>query len=225
MPNDSDLMQSLGYTFSNPKLLKLALTHPSLGDQNNQRLEFLGDAVLEFCMSDLLFTRYPGLSEGELTVMRANLVCEAALFSVSQNLHLESHIRLLHPQSHNSAGRKSIMADALEAIIAAVYLDSGLPSVQRLVSAQWEDLFERTQSLSNYKSRLQEILQADGCPEPSYLTVQEEGPPHRRIFTVAVYNQGYELARANGSSKKLAEQEAARLALQAFQPAGDHDEA
>ena len=117
------------------------------------------------------------------------------------------------------------MADALEAIIAAVYLDSGLPSVQRLVSAQWEDLFERTQSLSNYKSRLQEILQADGCPEPSYLTVQEEGPPHRRIFTVAVYNQGHELARANGSSKKLAEQEAARLALQAFQQAGDHDEA
>lgn len=225
MPNDSDLMQSLGYTFSNPKLFKLALTHPSVGDQNNQRLEFLGDAVLELCMSDLLFTRYPVLSEGELTVMRANLVCEAALFSVAQKLHLESYIRLLHPQSHNSAGRRSIMADAMEAIIAAVYLDGGLANAQGLVAAQWEELFERTQSLSNYKSRLQEILQADGFPEPSYLTVLEEGPPHRRIFTVTVLNQGRELASATGSSKKLAEQAAARLALQAFQPAGNHDEA
>lgn len=225
MPNDSDLMQSLGYTFSNPKLLKLALTHPSIGDQNNQRLEFLGDAVLELCMSDLLFTRYPGLNEGELTVIRASLVCEAALFSVAQKLHLESCIRLLHPQSHNSAGRKSIMADALEAIIAAVYLDGGLSNAQGLVAAQWDDLFERTQSLSNYKSRLQEILQADGFPEPNYLTVLEEGPPHRRIFTVAVLSQGRELARAAGSSKKLAEQEAAKLALYVFQPAGDQDEA
>jgi ribonuclease-3 len=225
MPNDSELMQSLGYTFSNPKLLKLALIHPSLGDRNNQRLEFLGDAVLELCMSDLLFVRHPGLSEGELTVMRASLVCEAALFSVAQRLHLEGYIRLLHPQSHNSAGRRSIMADALEAIIAAVYLDGGLANAQGLVATQWEELFERTQSLSNYKSSLQEILQADGFPEPSYITVLEEGPPHRRIFTVAVMNQGQELARAIGNSKKMAEQEAARLALQTLQkPAGNHDE-
>lgn len=117
------------------------------------------------------------------------------------------------------------MADALEAIIAAVYLDGGLSNAQGLVAAQWDDLFERTQSLSNYKSRLQEILQADGFPEPNYLTVLEEGPPHRRIFTVAVLSQGRELARAAGSSKKLAEQEAAKLALYVFQPAGDQDEA
>ncbi len=225
MPTDSDLMQSLGYIFNDPKLLKLALTHPSIGDQNNQRLEFLGDAVLELCISDLLFTRFPGLSEGELTVMRAGLVCEAALFSVARKLHLESFIRLLHPQSHNSAGRRSIAADAMEAIIAAVYLDGGLSNAQGLIAALWDDQFDHTRSVSNYKSRLQEMLQADGFPEPGYLTVQAEGPPHRRTFTVAVLSQGRELARATGSSKKLAEQEAAMLALQALLPAGDHDEA
>ena len=225
MPNDSGLMQSLGYTFKDPQLLKLALTHPSLGDQNNQRLEFLGDAVLELCVSDLLFKRHPGLSEGELTVMRANLVCEAALFSVARKLDMDSYIRLLHPQSHNSAGRKSIMADAVEAVIAAVYLDGGLSCARRLVAAQWDDLFTSTQSLSNYKSGLQEMLQARGLPEPRYLTVQEEGPPHKRVFTVAVLSLEKELARAKGSSKKLAEQEAARLALQLSHPAEDQDEA
>ena len=225
MPSDSDLMQSLGYTFKDPKLLKLALMHPSLGDQNNQRLEFLGDAVLELCMSDLLFSRHPGISEGELTVMRANLVCEAALFSVARKLDLDNHIRLLHPQSHNSAGKKSIMADAMEAVIAAVYLDGGLSCAKHLVSAHWEDLFSSTQCLNNYKSRLQEVLQAEGLPEPSYLTVMEEGPPHKRIFTVAVLSQEKELARAQGYSKKLAEQEAARLALRISHLEGDQDEA
>ena len=225
MPNDSGLMQSLGYTFKDPKLLKLALTHPSLGDQNNQRLEFLGDAVLELCVSDILFNRHPGLSEGELTVMRANLVCEAALFSVARKLDMDSHIRLLHPQSHNSAGRRSIMADAVEAVIAAVYLDGGLSCARRLVAALWDDLFTSSQSLNNYKSSLQEMLQAEGLPEPSYQTVQEEGPPHKRVFTVAVLSQEKELARARGSSKKLAEQEAARLALRLSHPAEDQDEA
>lgn len=117
------------------------------------------------------------------------------------------------------------MADAMEAVIAAVYLDGGLSGARQLVAAQWDDLFSSTQSLSNYKSRLQEMLQSEGLPEPGYLTVQEEGPPHKRVFTVAVLSQEKELARAKGNSKKLAEQEAARLALQLSHSAGDQDEA
>lgn len=221
----SDLTGKLGVEFKDLGLLRLALTHPSAGARNNQRLEFLGDAVLQVCMSDLLFRRHGKLHEGELTRLRASLVCEDALYEVASALDLRSQLRSKPPLQADSRGARSALADAVEAVLAAVYLDQGFDAAMALVDRLWQGKLTSGVERENPKSALQERLQTDGGSEPSYQTLFEEGPPHRRLYTVAVFSADRELARGQGGSKKAAEQEAARQALKRLSGAEEADEA
>ena len=217
MPDYSDLMSSIGYIFANPNNLELAMTHPSFAVQNNQRLEFLGDAVLELCISDLIFTTLPKMNEGQLTALRASLVCESALFTISKNLHLSSYMKVNPPLQKDTRGRRGILSDAVEALLAAIYLEGGFSAAQKVVTRLWDKDMMKESLLPNSKSALQELLQANHLTEPEYITLLEQGPPHKRRFTVAVLSQGKELARAQGESKKDAQQQAAEIALNQLQ--------
>lgn len=221
----SELTGRLGHDFSSTKLLKLALTHPSLGDNNNQRLEFLGDAVLQLCISDLLYQRHGKLQEGELTRLRAALVCEEALYDVAQALELRHHVKSRPPVKDNSRGARGVLADAVEAILAAVYLDGGFEAVRLVTQRLWQDKLSADFEQPNPKGLLQELLQAGGHSEPSYQTLAEEGPPHSRQYTVAVSFEGQELARGQGPSKKDAERQAAAEALSLLKGREGRDEA
>ena len=193
------LMKNLGYTFHNPELLRHALTHPSMGAEDNQRLEFLGDAVLQFVMSDMLYLSHPKDQEGSLTHQRALLVCEAALSQVARGLGIGQAL-LMDKGEELTGGREkpSVLCDAMEAVLAAVYLDGGL-DVHR--------------PMQDSKGALQEFLQKDGLEAPAYALVSQSGPPHDRVFTASVSRFGRELAQGTGRSKKQAEQAAALEAL------------
>ncbi len=221
MPVLEELMQRIGYAFQDKALLKRALTHASVGQENNQRLEFLGDAVLQLCVSDLLYSQYPSHAEGELTSHRASLVREETLARVAEELSLASHIQSIPPLRRNSRGRRSMLADAMEAVLGAIYLDGGLQRARAFVSQHLLTLPVDSLPLSNAKSALQEKLQEQGAPEPEYRQIAQEGPPHDRLFTVAVYEKDRELGRGAGRSKRDAEQQAARAALDQLDRAGD----
>ena len=225
MPDYTDLMNSIGYTFHHDTNLKLAMTHPSFAAKNNQRLEFLGDAVLELCISDLIFTTLPKLNEGQLTALRASFVCEDALFTIAELLHLDRYILMNPPLQVATRGRKSILADAVEALLAAVYIEGGFLAALSVVNHLWDKEIMSKTFHPNSKSTLQELLQANHLTEPQYITLLEHGPPHKRKFTVAVLSQGKELARAQGKSKKEAQQQAAELALDQLQGRIKPDEA
>lgn len=210
------LMQRIGYSFGSRELLKLALTHPSFRPKNNQRLEFLGDAVLELCISDQIYRSHPRMPEGEMTALRAALVCEDTLYQIAEQLELGGMLKTVPPLTATSRGRRSMLADAVEALIAAVYLDGGLEAASQLVLRLWQDQLQKPVQ-ANAKNRLQELLASTARPEPVYETVAEDGPPHKRLFTVRVLVEGGELARAVGASKKAAEQDAAALALKALE--------
>jgi len=217
-----ELMASIGYTFKDAKLLKLALTHPSLSNHDNQRLEFLGDAVLQFLMSDRLYSFYPKEREGGLTHRRATLVCEAALSEIARRIHLGQHIKMdKGEEMTNGRDKSSILADAMEALLAAVYLDGGIERAKEVFSRLWPSLEEAALSPTDYKGALQEWLQAKGHPTPTYEMIGQEGPPHERVFTVAVFDGGTALSRGTGKSKKQAEQEAACAALRCLTGGGD----
>lgn len=221
MPQLTDLTQSIGYTFQQPKLLALALTHPSANAvSNSQRLEFLGDAVLQLCVSDWLYAEHPTLPEGQLTAMRAAMVCEDALYQVATHIGLDEHIRAVPPLKRNSRGRKSVMADAVEALLAAMYLDAGYGTAKAFVLRLWPSAGISHEIPVNSKSELQERLQAGAQAELEYRTLSQEGPPHQRRFVAAVYCNGQELARGEGSSKKAAEQSAALKALKTLKQGG-----
>lgn len=221
MPDYSGLMQSIGYHFHQIKLLQLAMTHPSFGVRNNQRLEFLGDSVLELSISQRLFAMYPDMKEGQLTALRSSLVCEDMLYQMAEQLRLDAYIKMLPPLKADTRGRKSLMADAVEALIAAVYIDGGFEQARTLVENLWADEFRANHTVPNSKSELQELVQARHLPEPRYETVAEEGPAHQRSFTVAVYLDGSEFARATGSSKKDAQNKAAEKALEILSGQGE----
>ncbi|MDD3214880.1 MAG: ribonuclease III [Eubacteriales bacterium] len=211
------LQTALDYRFENESLLRLALTHPSTKEeQDNQRLEFLGDAVLEFAISDFLYRKYPDQQEGELTARRAALVCEETLCYLARSLRLGRFLRMGHGEE-STAGREkpSILADAMEAVIAAVYLDGGVTEAQRLI----ERLFQDEESLSalrgqDDKGLLQAYTQAHDMGLPEYTIVEQSGPAHDRRFITEVSVAGKAVARGRGQSKKAAEQAAARLALE-----------
>lgn len=209
------LVQALGYTFRNPKLLTLALTHPSMGTADNQRLEFLGDAVLQFVMSDLLYRSHPDAQEGELTHQRALLVCEAALSQVARSLHVGEAL-LMDRGEELTGGRDkpSVLCDAMEAILAAVYLDGGLKEVRRILQAHWPKPEEVHRPMQDSKGRLQELLQQNGGAAPTYELVSRSGPAHDPHFVCRVLHDGVELAQGSGKSKKAAEQAAAVTALE-----------
>ena len=217
--NIREIEARLGYRFENPKLLETALTHPSFGGDHHvphyQRLEFLGDAVLELAISRHLFFELPEVDEGKLTRIRAYIVREETLCRAAQRLGLGDHIRLSVGEER-SGGRKkpSILCDVLESVLAAVYLDGGFDQAVRIIALALEEELrpEVLQDHLDAKSRLQELLQRDGLM-PSYEFVSMEGPPHAPVFTYRVLKGEQELGFGQGTSKQNAQQAAARDAL------------
>ena len=211
----NQLMKNLGYTFRDPSLLKQALTHPSMGGADNQRLEFLGDAVLQYLMSDILYAASPEDQEGSLTHQRALLVCEAALSQVARSLQVGEAL-IMDKGEVLTGGRDkpSVLCDAMEAILAAVYLDGGLDAARGIILRHWPKPGEVQRPMQDSKGALQEFLQKDGGDAPTYAIIEQSGPPHDRTFVAAVSRYGVELAQGTGRSKKLAEQAAALAALE-----------
>ena len=190
------LCEAIGYHFHNPALLRQALTHPSMGKNDNQRLEFLGDAVLQYIMSDILYAAYPENREGKLTHLRALLVCEAALSQVARSLHVgEALIMDKGEELTGGRDKPSVLCDAMEAI------------------RFWPSPDEVQRPMQDSKGALQEHLQKDGGEAPTYEIVSQSGPPHDRVFEARVLRCGIELARGTGRTKKQAEQAAALTAL------------
>lgn len=210
-----NLMNTLGYQFKDPTLLKRALTHPSMGAEDNQRLEFLGDAVLQYIMSDILYATHPNDREGQLTHLRALLVCEAALSQVARSLHVGEAL-LMDKGEALTGGRDkpSVLCDAMEAILAAAYLDGGLDAARGIIQRHWPKPEDVHRPMQDSKGALQEHLQKDGGDAPTYEIVAQDGPPHNRTFEAAVFRYGVELARGVGKTKKQAEQAAALSALE-----------
>ena len=210
-----NLMKALGYQFRNPSLLQRALTHPSMGAEDNQRLEFLGDAVLQFVMSEILYASHPKDREGQLTHLRALLVCEAALSQVARSLHVGEALRMDKGEALTGGRDKpSVLCDAMEAILAAVYLDGGMDAARAIVQRHWPRPEDVHRPMQDSKGALQEHLQKDGGDAPTYQILAQDGPPHDRTFHAAVYRYGKELAQGSGKTKKQAEQAAALAALE-----------
>lgn len=213
------LQRALGYAFRDNGLMTTALTHPSYGSDHHaphyQRLEFLGDAVLELSISRILYFELPGVDEGRLTRLRAELVREETLYRIAQNLNLGRYIRLSVGEERSGGRDKpSILSDVTEALIAAVYLDGGFDAAFGLVSRLYEGMItpDALRDTLDAKTRLQEITQKAGLM-PAYEQVSMEGPPHAPVFTYQVLAGGEILGRGAGRSKQAAQQEAARAAL------------
>jgi|TARA_B100000315_G_scaffold168780_1_gene157352 ribonuclease-3 len=233
--DDAGLDQALDYRFRDRGLLEHALTHrsrvhedPSGGVADNESLEFLGDAVLGFVVADLLFREFPEHDEGGKSKMKASLVSTATLAERGAALGLGDFL-LLGKGEARSGGRakQALLADAYEAVIAAIYLDGGIDAARAFIEQQLAGMIDefrrgrRPEGLSvDYKSALQEWAQAHGRSLPAYTVVGETGPDHEKVFVVAVRAGDTEAARAEGRSKKEAEQRAAALALEALRLAG-----
>ena len=223
------LEERLGHHFGDRGLLEHALTHRSYSQEasgncpQNERLEFLGDAVLGFVVSQGLMERFPEYSEGQLTKLKAFLVSAAHLIGVAREMNLGESLRLGRGEERSGGrAKKALLVDALEAVIAAVYLDSGLETVRRFVdchilTAQALEDADANLALDNYKSALQELLQGRKLPAPAYRIVSQSGAPHRRTFTVELRVGTLFSASAKGKTKKAAEQATARQALRFFQ--------
>lgn len=216
------LEQTIGHTFKDASLLELALMHPSYAlahkCQDNQRLEFLGDAVLEICVSRVLYHRFPKLREGQLTRKRAALVCEANLARAAKRMDIGRYI-MLDRGEEMVGGREnpSILADTMEAIIAAVYLDAGMDAAAKLVDLAMDGYNTPEKGDRDAKSALQEYLQALGEETPTYEIIGQDGPPHARVFTARVLRaDGTELGTGKGPRKQRAEDAAARMAMAAL---------
>jgi ribonuclease-3 len=218
-----ELQNRFGYTFRDPALLQLALTHPSvaheqgLAMQTNQRLEFLGDAVLQLALTRELYERFPSLGEGPLTKGRAKLVNRRALAERGRQLGLGQNLILSRGEElHGGRERPSALADTFEALLGAILLDSDYATARDFVLRQFEGAFGELAGipiLENPKGELQELLQATSSEAPRYHVVSATGPDHDRMFECTVHHGGVELARGQGKSKKTAESEAALAAL------------
>ena len=213
------LCKELGYRFQNPKLLVTALTHPSYGGDHHvphyQRLEFLGDAVLELAVSEYLYSELPEVDEGKLTRIRAALVREETLCRAAKRIGLGAFIRLSVGEERSGGRNKpSILSDVMEAVFAAVYLDGGFDCAVKVVrGVLGEELNPRTlEDHLDAKSRLQELMQRDGGM-PNYEYLSMEGPPHAPVFFYRVCDGERVLGEGSGSSKQNAQQAAARDAL------------
>ena len=216
------LEKSLGYTFSNKKLLKKALTHTSYAYENNvdsnEKLEFLGDSILEFVSSTYLYEKYSHLKEGEMTKVRATVVCEKSLYKVAK-MHNFSDFLYLGKSERQSGGenRPAILADSVEAVIAAMYLDGGIEIAEKFIIENLKDEIEiasKNVGQKDYKTVLQEKLQENGEVEIKYTILREFGPDHDKTFEAQVECNHKKLAVGTGKSKKQAEMEAARNALE-----------
>ena len=219
------LEDKLGYTFQDRSLLEQALTHSSCANesrgklQSNERLEFLGDSILGMVVADHLYRNHPDLPEGELTRTRAALVCEESLVEAAQMLNLGAHLRLgKGEEAGGGRHRPSIQADAVEAVLAAVYLDGGIGSARKII--QKYILSREVAGLTkprDYKTALQELVQRESDQVLKYQLVGEEGPDHDKRFFVEVTLNGTTIGSGSGRSKKEAEQMAAHMGIQSLE--------
>lgn len=212
--------ERVGYTFFDKKLIKTALTHSSSTSDkrlDNERLEFFGDAVLDLVIREYLFHTYPNHQEGDLTEAKSAVVCRTSLAKAGKKMDLKSCLFLGRGIGKKRGIPDSLLADAYEAIVAAIYLDGGYQPVKNFILMTLKDeipyAIEQANS-TNYKSNLQKYLQQQKRPLPIYRVLGSTGPEHSRIFQVAVLIEGEEMGRGSGSNKKTAEQEAARQALE-----------
>jgi len=222
------LERELDYRFNDSVLLKKALIHSSHAhEQNtgedNEQLEFLGDAVLGLLVSDLLFRAHPSLTEGELSKLKGFFVSSANLVKYAEQLELGQYLYLGKGEEKTGGRSKpALLVDALEAIIGAIYLDGGLDAARRLISKFMEPQLDEVRLAGNrsvdFKSALQEYLQSRSMGTPRYIAVREVGPDHEKLFTVDVELDGKAISRGIGLTKKAAEQAAARQALQQINP-------
>ncbi len=217
--NYTQLEKTIGHHFADNALVDLAMTHPSYAlshkCKDNQRLEFLGDAVLEICVSRVIYHKYPKLREGQLTRKRAALVCEKNLARAARRLGLGAFLKLDRGEEV-VGGREnpSILADTMEALIAAVYLDAGMEKAAALVDLAMDGYETDENGDRDAKSALQEYLQALGEEAPTYEIIDQNGPPHARVFTARVLRDGgEEMGRGSGARKQRAEEAAAQMAL------------
>ena len=217
-----ELEENMGYKFKNKELLKKALTHISYAYEHNiesnEKLEFLGDSILEFVSSIYLFENYRNLKEGEMTKVRATVVCEKSLYKVAKKhsfndyLYLGKSERMSHGEN-----RPAILADSVEAVIAGIYLDGGMEPAQKFIIENLKEeikIASQNVGQKDYKTVLQEKLQKAGEVKIEYRIINESGPDHNKTFEALVECDGKKLARGIGKSKKMAEMEAAKKALE-----------
>ena len=220
-PGTSDLEQRIGYSFKDAQLLERALTHVSANKSgaqranSYQRLEFLGDRVLGLVISELLFVTFPNAPEGEMSRRLADLVRKETCAEVALVWQIGEHVRLGESEaSAGGAANIAILGDVCEAVIGAIFLDAGYLAARELVERYWlERLQKPRRPLRDPKTALQEWAQARGLPAPTYKEVKRSGPAHAPNFTIAAQVEGFENARADGASKRTAEQAAARAFL------------
>ncbi len=221
--NLDEFQEKIGYRFGDESLLRLALTHTSYANESkdktighNERLEFLGDSVLSLTVTEALYRRFGNLPEGELTRIRASLVCEKTLFLMAQEINLGEYLYLGKGEDASGGrGRASVLSDAYEAVIAAIYLDGGLNAAKNFIMPRVRDHLENHTSdiPRDYKSELQEIIQQNHGERISYVIADEKGPDHNKLFKVEVYLNSNRIGEGTAPSKKEAEQMAAKEAL------------
>ena len=216
------MQKNIQYKFKNLELLKTALTHTSYAHENkvesNEKLEFLGDSILEFVTSNYLYNNYKKLKEGEMTKVRASVVCEASLYKIAKQHKFSEYLYIGKSEQQSKGNEKpAILADSVEAVIAAIYLDGGLePACKFIIENLKDEIAIATQHVGekDYKTMLQEKLQEHGNVKITYKIIKETGPDHNKTFEAEVELNGKELAKGKGKSKKLAEMSAAKKALE-----------
>ncbi len=218
----SELEKNIGYEFKDIKLLETALTHKSYAYDNKvqsyEKLEFLGDSILEFVTSEYIYKNYQNLKEGEMTKVRAMVVCEESLSNVAKLHNFSDFLNLGKSEKiSNGHARIAILEDTMEAVIAAIYLDGGIRAAKKFIINNLKDKIEyatKHVGSKDYKTVLQEKLQVNGDIKIEYITVKESGPDHNKMFEVELRCEGKYLSRGKGRSKKAAEMQAAQRALE-----------
>ena len=219
------LQKNIDYQFKNIELLKNALTHTSYAyehnTKSNEKLEFLGDSILEFISSDYIYKNYPKLKEGEMTKVRATVVCESSLYKIAKKHNFGDFLYTGKSEKVSKGNQKpAILADSVEAIIAGIYLDGGLESAKKFIIENLKDEIEiatKHVGIKDYKTVLQEKLQENGNIKIEYKIIKETGPNHDKTFEAEVLVEGKKIATGIGKNKKHAEMEAARKALKQIQ--------
>lgn len=220
----SKLEEEIGYCFKDKNLIKNALTHTSYAYENNvksnEKLEFLGDSILEFLSSTYIYEKYPNLKEGEMTKVRAQVVCEESLYKIAK-MHNFGDFLYLGKSEKMTGGKDNpaILADSVEAMIAAMYIDGGLDVTRKFIIKNLENeikLASQNVGVKDYKTVLQEILQKHGDVDIKYKIIKESGPDHNKTFVSEVIYNGKVLATGQGKSKKQAEMDAAKFAIEAM---------
>lgn len=230
LANLAEYEKIIGYTFKNKSNALLASTHSSFANENkseklksNERLEFLGDAVLNIVISENIYKNYSGLDEGDMTKIRASIVCETSLVKCANNIQLGKYL-LLGKGEELTGGRNrvSILSDAFEAVIGAIYIDGGMKSAKTFIQSQMKHLIEDSMNgmmFMDYKSQLQETVQKDGEKKISYEIIEQKGPDHNKVFVSQVKISERIMGQGEGKSKKEAEQNAAKSAMEKYQNA------